>query len=182
MSVKRRQSMNNVKVTLEEVVRHFLRTQSHKPELKGKDIPELSLRDAKQLIEQEYQTIAEKMMRCDWRLCFVDESLFEALKALCTRTWWDLSDGTLRIVDVAKNIMEKQEEILEGYAPTRRKVLDLMNLTTSELFDWRIIVQFDEEDYTVLDGTCRAVAMAHHFSQHGFSPFLAYIGFTKTEL
>jgi len=163
-------------VTWEEVVRHFLRTQSHKPELEEINISDLSLGDAEQLVDREYPKLAERMKQCDWRFCFVDQSLFEALKAFPTQTWYDVSQGSLKIADVAANVMKK-----EDYACTRRKVLDLVKLTTSELFDWRIIVQFDGEDYTVLDGTCRAAAMVHHFSQHEFSPFLAYVGFTKTE-
>jgi len=169
--------MNNVKVTREEVVRHFLRTQSHKPELEGMNISDLSLEDAERVVDCKYTEIAKRMKQSKhWHFCFVDKSLFEALKALPTQTWCDLSEGSLRITDVAKNVMKKQ-----GYADTRRKVLELMKSVTSERFDWRIILQFNGEDYTVLDGTCRAVAMVYHFDQHGFIPFLAYVGLAIRE-
>jgi hypothetical protein len=163
---------SRIKVSSDEVVRHFLRKQQHKSELKGINIGDLSLTEAERVCESRYEEIARRMQRCkSWLFCSVEADTFELLKALPTQTWQNLSKGSLAISDIASNLPKA-----EGYTDTMQKVLELKKLVATEQFDSRIILESDSEGYTVLDGTCRAVALTYHFVEYGFSPILAYVG------
>jgi len=48
--------------------------------------------------------------------------------ALYCQTWFDLPHGSLKILDVTKNLMQWDETTLGDYAPTKQKVSGLVKL------------------------------------------------------
>jgi hypothetical protein len=164
--------MDNFEVTWEEVLRHFLRKSSCKDELKGTDIEALSPIDAERKAFEFLPLVLKRMKQCTrWQFCLVNEILFNSLKAVEAQTWIDLSNGSLKIVDIAKNLGKKKV--------TEKKVDEMLRSIATGGFDWRIIIQ-SNEDNVVLDGVCRALTMTRYFSERHFSPFWAYLGINKT--
>lgn len=162
--------MNQIEVSLDEVLRHFLRKQSHKDELRGVDVehsacPENLIRNV-----SEYKYLAERILQCNWSFCSIHKDLFESLNAVSSSTWHGLSGGTLKISDISRSITSDKDQERVG------KVLTLQRMVNTEKFDWRIIIERVEQDYTVLDGVSRAIAMARYFGENGFKSFYAYIG------
>jgi len=164
--------MNDIRVSLDEVLRHFLRKQSHKRELQGIDVEHYARPEDLIRSIPEYECLAERILRCNWSFCPIDKDLFASLRAVHSPTWSRLSGGALKISDIAASLMNYRNE----FRNTVATVLGLQELIINGLFDWRIVIEHHKQDYTILDGVSRAIAMARHFAENGFESFYAYVG------